>query len=256
VACREERQEKAMGMEWTILPVLAVIFLATVIRSAFGFGEALVAVPLLALLIPVEEAVPLATLVSITVAGVIIAQDWHKIHVRSAGWLVISTLAGIPLGLWLLTAVAESVVKAILAVIIVGFSLYCLVSRTQYELKNDRLAWLFGFGAGVLGGAYGMNGPPLVIYGSLRHWSPEHFRATLQGYFLPASLLGMCGFWLAGLWTPAVTGYYLWSLPVVLAALVLGRAINQRLRGRSFLWSIHIGLLLVGAVLLIQSMRR
>jgi uncharacterized protein len=256
VACREERQEKAMGMEWTILPVLAVIFLATVIRSAFGFGEALVAVPLLALLIPVEEAVPLATLVSITVAGVIIAQDWHKIHVRSAGWLVISTLAGIPLGLWLLTAVAESVVKAILAVIIVGFSLYCLVSRTQYELKNDRLAWLFGFGAGVLGGAYGMNGPPLVIYGSLRHWSPEHFRATLQGYFLPASLLGMCGFWLAGLWTPAVTGYYLWSLPVVLAAIVLGRAINQRLRGRSFLWSIHIGLLLVGAVLLIQSMRR
>jgi uncharacterized membrane protein YfcA len=256
LGCREQRQEKAMGMEWTILPVLAVIFLATVIRSAFGFGEALVAVPLLALLIPVEEAVPLATLVSITVAGVIIAQDWHKIHVRSAGWLVISTLFGIPLGLWLLAAVAESVVKAILAVIIIGFSLYCLVSRSQYELKNDRWAWLFGFGAGVLGGAYGMNGPPLVIYGSLRHWSPEHFRATLQGYFLPASLLGMCGFWLAGLWTPAVTGYYLWSLPIVLAAIVLGRAINQRLRGRSFLWSIHIGLLLVGAVLLMQSMSK
>jgi uncharacterized protein len=254
VACREERQEKLMGTEWTILPVLAVIFLATVIRSAFGFGEALVAVPLLALLVPVEEAVPLATLVSITVAGVIIAQDWHKIHVRSAGWLVISTLFGIPLGLWLLTAVAESVVKAILAAVIIGFSLYCLVSRSQYELKNDRLAWLFGFGAGVLGGAYGMNGPPLVIYGSLRHWSPEHFRATLQGYFLPASLLGMCGFWLAGLWTPAVTGYYLWSLPVVLAAVFLGRAINQRMKGRSFLRTIHIGLILIGTVLLIQSM--
>ena len=87
-----------MGVEWTILPVLMVIFLATLIRSAFGFGEALIAVPLLALLIPVEVAVPLATLVSITVAGVVIVQDWHKIHVRSAGWLVISTLFGIPLG--------------------------------------------------------------------------------------------------------------------------------------------------------------
>ena len=31
-----------------ILPVLAVVFLATLVRSAFGFGEALVAVPLLA----------------------------------------------------------------------------------------------------------------------------------------------------------------------------------------------------------------
>jgi hypothetical protein len=32
-----------------------------------------------------------------------------------------------------------------------------------------------------------MNGPPLVIYGALRRWTPERFRATLQGYFLPAS---------------------------------------------------------------------
>ena len=245
-----------MGVEWTIFLVVAVIFVATLFRSAFGFGEALIAVPLLALLIPVEEAVPLATLVSITVAAIVVAQDWHKIHVGSAGWLVISTLFGIPLGLWLLAAVAEAVVKAILAVVIIGFSSYCLASRSHYELKNDRSAWLFGFGAGVLGGAYGMNGPPLVIYGSLRHWSPEHFRATLQGYFLPASLLGMCGYWLAGLWIPAVTRYYLWSLPLALAAIFLGRAINRRMRGRSFFRYIHVGLLLIGTLLLIQSMRR
>jgi uncharacterized protein len=239
-----------------IVPVMAVIFLATLIRSAFGFGEALIAVPLLALLIPVEEAVPLATLVSITVAGIVIAQDWRKIHVRSARWLVISTLFGIPLGLCLLTAVSETVVKAILAVVIIGFSLYCMVSHSRHHLKDDRFAWIFGFGAEVLGGAYGMNGPPLVIYGSLCHWSPEEFRATLQGYFLPASLLGMCGYWFAGLWTLAVTGYYLWSLPVTLTAIFLGRAINQRIRGNAFLRCIHVGLLLVGVVLLIQSMKR
>src|SRR4051812_47061986 len=68
--CSNVRQESAMAAEWTVVPVLAAIFLATLIRSAFGFGEALVAVPLLALVIPVEEAVPLATLVSITVAAI------------------------------------------------------------------------------------------------------------------------------------------------------------------------------------------
>jgi uncharacterized membrane protein YfcA len=242
--------------DWKILLVLAVIFLATLIRSAFGFGEALVAVPLLALVIPVEVAVPLATLVSITVAAIILLQDGHKMHVRSAVWLVISTLFGIPLGLWLLTAVPEPIVKAILAVVILGFSSYCLLSRHPYHLKDDRLAWIFGFGAGILGGAYGMNGPPLVIYGSLRHWSAEQFRATLQAYFLPASLLGMCGYWLADLWKPIVTSYYLWTLPVALAAIFLGRAINQRLQGRSFLRYIHGGLLLIGTGLLIQSLRK
>ena len=245
-----------MGPEWTMLPVLAVIGLATLIRSAFGFGEALIAVPLLALLMPVEEAVPLATLVSITVAGIVVVQDWHKIHVRSAGWLVIATLFGIPLGLWMLTVVAEAIVKAILGVVIIGFSSYCLLSRRQYALKNDRLAWLFGFAAGILGGAYGMNGPPLVIYGSLRGWTREHFRATLQGYFLPASLLGMCGYWLAGLWVPAVTRNYLWSLPATVAAVFLGRILNRRMKEHAFLRYIHIGLLLVGTVLLVQAMTR
>lgn len=245
-----------MGADGTVLLVLAVVFLATLIRSAFGFGEALVAVPLLALIISVEEAVPLATLISITVAGVVVAQDWRKIHFRSAVWLVVSTLFGIPLGLGLLTVGPQAVVKAVLAVIIIGFSTYCLVRRSPYRLNDDRLAWVFGFGAGVLGGAYGMNGPPLVIYGSLRLWSPEQFRATLQGYFLPASLLGMGGYWLAGLWTAGVTRYYLWSLPLAVVAILLGRAINRRMRGPTFLRYVHVGLLLVGAVLLIQSVSR
>lgn len=238
---------------WTTIQVLAVIFVATIFRSAFGFGEALVAVPLLALVIPVEVAAPVAVLVSITVAGLVVAQDWRQVHVRSAWWLVVFTILGIPLGLLLLTRVAEPVVKALLALLLIAFSTYCLARGSRFTLEDDRFAWFFGFSAGVLGGAYGMNGPPLVLYGALRRWTPEHFRATLQGYFLPASLVGMCGYWLAGLWVPAVTYYYLLSLPLVLTAIALGRALNRRLSGRSFLRAVHVGLLLIGLMLLAQS---
>ena len=48
-------------------------------------------VPLLALMMPVEVAAPVAALVSITVAGIVLLQDWSDVHVRSAGWLVLST---------------------------------------------------------------------------------------------------------------------------------------------------------------------
>jgi uncharacterized protein len=244
-----------MTLDLLTLQVLAVIFVATLIRSAFGFGEALVSVPLLALLMPVEIAVPLAVLLSITVAGVVVVQDWNKVHARSAGRLIFATLFGIPLGLLLLTQVEEQIVKAILAGVIISFSTYCLCTRRKMELKDDRLAWFFGFGAGILGGAYGMNGPPLVIYGALRRWSPEHFRATLQGYFLPASLAVMFGYWLADLWVPDVTHYYFLSLPPALVAVFLGRAINRRMAGYRFLIYVHTGLILVGTVLLIQSVR-
>ncbi len=242
-----------MTSDWTVLlVVLGSLFVATVIRSAFGFGEALIAVPLLSLVIHVEVATPLAVLASITVALVVVIQDWRKIHLVSAGWLFLFTLLGIPLGL-LLHMAPEAIVKGILAAIIIAFAAYCLIHRTPVELKNDRLAWLFGIMAGVLGGAYGMNGPPLVVYGALRRWSAEHFRATLQGYFLPASLAGMIGYWLAGEWTWQVTEYYLYSFPAIIAAIFVGRFIHGRLSGNRFLTYIHAGLLLLGLVLLAQA---
>ncbi|MGO9519970.1 MAG: sulfite exporter TauE/SafE family protein [Candidatus Korobacteraceae bacterium] len=242
-------------MDSTTLYILLVLLVATLIRSVFGFGEALVAVPLLALRLPVRVAAPLAVLVSITIAAVIVVQDWRKIHVRSAGWLVLSTLFGIPLGLALLTAGNHRAVKGTLAVIIMAFSLYALIGRRPPELHSDSRAWLLGCGfcAGVLGGAYGMNGPPLAIYGAMRRWSAQHFRATLQGYFLPASIIGMGGYWAAGLWVPIVTHYYFLSLALVLPAVLVGRMVNRRLHGEAFIKYVHLGLVLIGAALLVQA---
>ncbi len=236
--------------------LLAVLFVATFIRSAFGFGEALVAVPLLALFMPVEAAVPVAVLVSMTVAAVVLAQDWRHADLRSATGLFLATLPGLPLGLWLLTHVDSAWVKALLGAIIIGFSGYVLLARNPPQLKTGRHAWLFGFGGGILGGAYGMNGPPLVLYGTLRRWSPQHFRATLQGYFLPASVLVMAGYALAGLWTPAVTRDYLVSLPVVAVAIVLGRVANRRMNATFFVRCVHVGLIATGTILLGQALAR
>ena len=239
-------------MDRTTLVVAIVLFLATFVRSALGFGEALIAVPLLALVLPVTVAAPIAALVSVTVAAVVVAQDWRHIQVKSAAWLVLSTLIGIPFGLLLLTRVAEPIVKALLALVIISFSLQALRAK-RWRLATDGLAWLFGVAAGVLGGAYGMNGPPLALYGSLRGWPPAEFRATLQGYFLPASAAGMFGYWMVGLWTPSVTHFYLTSLPAILVAIVAGRAVNQRLSARGFLLAVYSGLLVVGVVLLAQT---
>jgi len=243
------------GVSGTTVEILVVIFLATFIRSAFGFGEALIAVPLLALYLPIKVAAPLAVLISITIAAVVVAQDWRKIHFRSTGWLFASTLLGIPVGLLLLTSTHQQAVKIVLAIFILAFSFYSLLGRKPPELKQDNAGWLFGCGfcAGVLGGAYGMNGPPLVIYGAMRRWSAQHFRATLQGYFLPASIVGMAGYWTAGLWTRAVTHYFLLSLPVLWPAIWLGRVVNHRMHGDGFLRYVYLGLMGIAVLLLVQS---
>ena len=245
---------------WMLIPtsllvVQAIVFVATVIRSAFGFGEALIAVPLLALYMPLPVAAPLAVLLSITIAAVVVAQDWRHIHLRSAAGLVVATVFGIPVGLLVLTHGHQETVKAGLGILIVVFAAYSLMARDSFRLEHEHrpLLFLSGFLAGVLGGAYGMNGPPLVIYGSLRRWSPQHFRATLQAYFLPASVLGMAGYWSAGLWTRAVTREFLFSIPVMIPAVFLGRAINRRFSDASFLRYVYGGLVLIGGMLFIEA---
>ncbi len=234
--------------------VVAVLFAATIVRSALGFGEALLAVPLLAFVLPVDVAAPVAVLVSITVAAVVLVRDWRHVELKSAVRLIAFTVLGVPVGLFALRTIPAPIVKNTLGVVVAGFALFSLWRHRPVRLADDRLAWLFGVSAGVLGGAYGMNGPPLVVYGSLRGWTPERFRATLQGYFLPASIIGMIGYWAAGLWTPTVSRYYLLSLPAVVVAIPLGRMINTRLDPRRFLIVIHIGLLASGAALVAHAL--
>lgn len=236
-----------------LILVMAVIFVATFIRSAFGFGEALIAVPLLALIMPINVAAPFAVLVSITVALVAVAQDWRHVHFRSAGFLFASSCVGIPIGLWLLAAVSEQAVKSVLAVVIITFSMFFLLNKSHATLKTEQYAPAFGFVAGILGGAYGMNGPPLVAYGTLRRWSPQEFRATLQGYFLPASIVVMLGYWMAGLWVSSVTRYYLLTLPVVVIAIFAGRIVNKHFHSHTFITGVHAGLVIVGVALLWQA---
>ena len=242
-------------MDTTSLYVLSITFLAALVRSTFGFGEALFAVPLLALWLPLKIVTPLVVLLSITIAGSVVAQDWRHIHLRGSLGLLLPSLAGIPCGLMLLSSPYPLLMKAGLAVSILGFAAYGLAGGELPHLERDKPIWLLscGFLAGLLGAAFGMNGPPLVVYGTMRRWSAQKFRATLQGYFLPASLLAMAGYRLDGLWEPAITHYYLLSLLTTIPATLLGRSINRRMDAREFVRYVYAGLVVIGAVLLLQA---
>lgn len=236
--------------------ILLIIFIATLVRSTFGFGESLIAVPLLIFLIPIEVAVPLSVLISILIAAIVVVQDRKQIHFDSAKWLIFFAILGIPIGLFLLIYGNENLTKSGLGILIIWYSSYSLFSKNKFRLETDNKLWLFicGFSSGVFGGAYGLNGPPLVIYGNMRHWTAKHFRATLQAYFLPTSTIGMFGYWYKGLWNSTVTYYFLISIPVVIPTIFLGRYFNHQLKDGTFLNYIYMGLICIGVLLLSQSL--
>lgn len=237
-----------------LLPVLMILFLSTLVRSTFGFGDALIAMPLLALIIPLRTATPVVALIAPTIAIVLLIKEWRHIDLKSTMKLIVSTLAGIPIGILYLKHISENVVNVVLALVLIVFALYSLVKPALHSLKSDQWAYPFGFIGGILGGAYNTNGPPVILYGILRGWKPESFRATLQGYFLPTGGAIMIGQGLAGLWTKTVITTYLYSLPLVFVAIFLGLKVSRKIPAQKFNQYVYVMLLGLGIILLIKVM--
>lgn len=241
-----------MTPEWQLTCVMAVMFFAATIRSTFGFGEALVAVPLLAMVLNVETASALVAIAGICNSVILICTGRDFPDWRGATLLIISVLVGIPLGVYVLTNVPEYIVKRLLAAVIITFALFNLSSRRNLRLSSDYWAIPFGVAAGILGGAYNTAGPPLVIFGTLRGWTPQQFRSTLQAVFLTNSIAVLAFHYAAGLWSDEVAGFLKWTLPLLFLAAPLGYWINRRIHPEHF-QRLLFGLLLALGVMLIWS---
>ena len=217
----------------------------------------MVAVPLFLWILPAKIAVPLSALLSVTVALVILLQDHRQIHLHSAKWLVIYAALGIPLGLLLLVYGSEPLIVSGLGIFLICYSVYSLRYKNKFYLEKDHklLLFLCGFFSGVFGGAYSINGPALVIYGNLRRWPAKNFRATLQAYFLPASFLGLAGFWWKGLLDVHLFIYFAYALTGALPAIFLGRYFNGKLKGASFFDYVYTGLIIIGALLIYRGIK-
>jgi len=235
--------------------VIGVVFAAAFVRSALGFGDAVIAMPLLAMVIGLKTASPLVAFIGPTISILVLARGWRRVDLRPAVRLIAASALGIPVGVYGLARLPEEPLKAALGALILFYGLFGL-AKPGARIRNERawLPWLVGGTAGVLGGAYNTNGPPVVAYGMLRGWPPESFRATLQGYFLPTGLMILAGHGLAGLWTAEVLRSYLFSLPALAAGVVLGGRLTRKLTHALFAKLVYGSLAAMGLVLLVRAL--
>ena len=235
--------------EPAVLPTLIVLFVASLTHATFGFGTASMAMPLLVIILGFQAATALVGMVMLTTIAVLLSTEWRGLDVRSAWQLLLSSAVGIPVGVLVVRLAPETTLKGTLGILLVSFSLYSLTRPALPRLRRQRWVYSFGFAAGVLGGAYNANAPPVVVYGAMQHWAPERFRATLQGYFLPAAILICTGHALSGFWTTAVAKLYLLALPCILVAVVVGRRLGRCLPMEKFQRALYWALVALGGLL-------
>ena len=234
------------------LLVCVIVFGSAFPLAVTGFGVALVGMPLLAWLLGVQVAAPLVALYGILLNLVILYHYRLSFNYRATAGIIMSSVIGVPLGVWTLSNINETVVLHVLGLILIGYSGYVLIVPRLPQISPNP-GWAFGFGfiAGCLGGAYNAFGPPVIIYGNLRRWSRNEFKSNLQGFFIVNALVVII--------THAVNGNLSWlvwrncalAVPASLLGLAVGlwldRFINQELFRKLVLYL----LLLLGLGLLL-----
>src|SRR5690606_2744154 len=116
------------AMEFVTLGILTIIFIATLVRSTFGFGESLIAVPLLIFFIPLDIAVSISVLISIVISSIVVIKDRKELHFNIERLLILFAFLGIPIGLFLLVYGNEQFVKSVLGIFIILYAAYSLFS--------------------------------------------------------------------------------------------------------------------------------
>jgi uncharacterized membrane protein YfcA len=233
---------------------LTILFIAAFIKAVFGFGESLIAMPLLTLLLGIRVASPLTGLVATSLTTLLLCTTWQKVDLRITWRFVLAAAVGTPLGVWGLNALPAALATGTLGVVLLLAGLYYLVRPNLGAVEGARWAYGFGLIAGVLSGAYNVSGPPAVLYGSLKRWAPERFRATLQGFFLPITVIRLVGHGVAGMWTPEVIYLYVLAIPVVLVAFWAGNRVNHRVSPEKYQRFIYGSLVVLGVTLFLRSL--
>ncbi len=228
----------------------AVLFLCAFLRSAVGFGDALLAIPLLGMVMSLSIASPVVAFAGLTMSLTILVGNRERVEYQSAWRLVLASLAGIPLGVLLLHSAPERMVKGLLGLVLILYGVYNLITPGLPHLQRERYSFPFGFIAGILGGAYNTSGPPVIVYGTLRRWSPADFRATLQFFFLFTYGATVVGHGIARLWTPLVLKLFLWALPGIALGLYWGGKMHSFIPVKVFNRVIFSILVLLGVLLM------
>ncbi|MGB5058090.1 MAG: sulfite exporter TauE/SafE family protein, partial [Candidatus Promineifilaceae bacterium] len=202
------------------------------------------------LALDIQVASPLVALIGGVAELLLLLHYRADLNIRAVTRLVAASLLGIPVGVLLLRRVDVGVITAVLGLLILLYALYALSGLRLPRLAHQAWGYGFGFVAGVLGGAYNISGPPVIIYGNCRQWPPAEFKSNLQGFFVVSSYTVIAVHALSGNFSPAVWQNFLIALPAILLALFVGLRLDNHLNPERFRRIVLVVLVVLGASLL------
>jgi uncharacterized membrane protein YfcA len=219
---------------WALLLAMLVILLASLIQGLVGFGFSLVSVPLLVLLMPATELVPMMVLLSLALGLLLLADLKRHVKLKRIWPLLVGGAVGNPLGILVLLLVEAVVIKLLIGALIVVFAVALLLDYRR-RVEREKLAMApVGLTSGVLNGSVSMSGPPVALFFANQGYGKKRFRASLIAYSVFLNVIALPFFLLAGLLTSDVLMNSGLMLPALVVGALAGSAAARKVREKRF----------------------
>ena len=235
-----------------------IVFGAAALQRVVGFGFALLAVPLMAFVVPTKSAVVIVFLNGTVTSAWLAGRLRRSIEWPTARRLGVGALVGAPLGVVILSMVPAGTLRLVLGVTTTSAAIWIIVSArlAPFEGALPRRTTTFAMGllSGIINTSLATSGPPLVYELRRTGFRDDRFRATISAVFLVSNVVGLPLLAVAGLVTTFDLGLGATSLAPCVVGIAAGTWIGDRMRPPHFAWAVDILLLATGALTIAKAL--
>ena len=215
----------------TYLLYSLTVFGGTVVQTVSGFGFAIFVLTFFPYFMPsTAESVATSAMLSLTTAAynAWLYRDsirWKILVPPLVSYLICSTVM-----IWLSAGQPDALLKKLVACALIVLSIYFIFFSKRVRIRaNPLTGTVCGTLSGVLGGLFGMSGPPMVVYLLEATESNDAYFGTIQCFFALTNIVNTAMRAAAGTVTTAVLVYVVVGIVFAFAGRWLGAKLFTRL---------------------------
>ena len=240
-----------------ILYIFLLAIGASFVQRTTGFGFGIFIMTALPFLMPsYAEAVTLSGILSLTSSTVVMLKyikfvTWKRVLPILATFFLFSSIAIV-----MLEKIEGRAMRMILGVTLIMVSLYFTFFKEKLQkIIRPTKGWQLGTGtlSGVMGGLFGMQGPPVVLYLINSEPDKDHYMGMIQTYAVLTNLLMLVVRTYNGFVTPVVGMTYLYSCGGLVIGVLAGNWAFKHIPGKLFTYVVYAYIGICGLIILITN---
>ena len=230
---------------------------ASFVQRTIGFGFGIFIMTALPFLMPsYGEAVTLSGLLSLTSATVVMIRyikyvNWKRLLPIVATFVIFSSIA-----ICLLDRIEGRSMRMILGIVLILISLYFSFFKDKIQkFIRPTEGWQLGTGtaSGIMGGLFGMHGPPVVLYLTVSEPDKDHYMGMIQTYAVITNIVMLVVRAYNGYVTPVVGMTYLYSLGGLAIGVLAGSWAFRHIPNRLFTYVVYVYIGISGLIIFLTA---